>query len=490
VRILALLAVFAGGVAAEPPRLVVTIVVDQLSPATVARHRGELRGGLARLLRDGRRFACVHDHAGTETAPGHAAILTGCRPARTGIVLNRWYDPRTLRPVYCVEDPAAGRSPRNLLRDALGDWMKRADPRSRVVAVSAKDRSAILLGGFHADAVFWLDSGAGGIATSAYYFPAGPPDWVAAFDRDGWFEALPESWTYEPSAAAGPDDDPRESDRWSRTSPHPLGAATRERTIANLVRTPYLDAWTLRLARAALARYDLGRGPAPDLLGLSLSAVDTVGHRYGPESQEIRDTVLRLDEGLGELLALLDARGAPYLVALTSDHGVLPFSRMRRVPAAPALREIERRAGVKSLFASGWFYVEGSGGAGAAALAAALRERDDVEAVFSRAELEGAGRGAMLDLCRSSYRRDRSGDLVAVFREGVLLSSGDTGTSHGSLWRYDREVPLVFFGAGVTPGEGPGEARTIDIGPTLARALGVAAPGDVEGSPLDLAGGR
>ncbi|MGH7163207.1 MAG: alkaline phosphatase family protein, partial [Planctomycetota bacterium] len=339
-RVLAFLALCATLARAGPPRLAVVVVVDQLRPDTLARFRGEYRGGLKRVLESGRGFPCAHDHAATETAPGHATLLTGCHPRSHGITQNGWLDAAGLRQVYCVEDERSpvfgargeGRSPRLLLRPGLGDWMKAADPRSRVVAVAGKDRAALLMGAFHADAAFWFHPEAGGMTSSGYYFPAGLPDWVAAFHADGWVDALPEEWSYAPDPSLGPDDDPRESPLFGRASPHPLRRGDRRRFLEAFVGSPYLDELTLRFARRLVERYDLGGDGSPDLLCVSCSSTDTVGHLYGPASQEVRDTVLRLDARLGELFDLLDARGHRWIVALSADHGVLPLAQLRRAP--------------------------------------------------------------------------------------------------------------------------------------------------------------
>ncbi len=421
-------------------------------------------------------------------------------------MLNEWVDRGTLRRVYAVEDPFAdvhgaavgGRSPRLLLRDTLGDWMKAHDPRSRVFAVGGKDRSAILLGGLFPDGVFWYEAKAGGFTTSEYYAPEGTPDWLRAFHADGWLERLPQAWTYPSVASLRPDDDPRESDRYGRASPHPLRVGGRERFFENLPRTPYLDAFTLRLARQVVEHNDLGRGPAPDLVCIALAATDYVGHMYGPWSQEMRDTLLRLDAGLAEFFAFLEARGAPFAVVLASDHGVLPLPQVRRVDAAKAMAELmaEVRARHAGAFAFSFTQITVDRRAGrfeevVAGIAALLRARGDAAAVVDAAMLAGKGGGdALLELARRSRRPDRGGDLLFVPAESVLFTTHPTGTSHGSPWPYDREVPLLYWGSGIAAGEAPQQARSIDIAPTLARILGLRAPDDLDGVPLDLAAAR
>ena len=346
-RLLFLLAL-AGPVAAEDavrPRLVLLISIDQLRPDVLERYAPLYKGGLKRLLAEGARFPGLQDHGLTETGPGHSAIATGCFPASTGIVANSWIDPKSGRAVYCVEDPKLKRSPVLQLRPALGDWLKAQDPPSKVCAVSGKDRAAITMGGAGPDGVFWYSAAAKGFATSAYYRPEGASAWLEAFNTDGWLDSLPRTWIHEVGKNARPDD-----------SPHPLRGKKGEIFYTALRYTPYVDAITLRLARTIVDRFDLGGDESVDLLCIGLSATDTVGHLYGPYSQEVRDVVLRLDAGLGELFAHLEKRKTPFLVALTADHGVLPFENLKRVKLTPLVQRVQT-AIRKALGDGAWVHV-------------------------------------------------------------------------------------------------------------------------------------
>lgn len=481
---------------AEPPRLAVVLAVDQMRRDTLVFFERDLSGGYRRLLEKGRSYPAALEYSDTETGPGHATLATGRNPWRHGIVANEWVDAGTLRTVYCVEGES-GPSPRHLLCDTLGDWAKAKDPRSRVYSVSAKDRSAVLMGGRRADGVFWLDPAAGGFTTGPEH-PAAP--WLAEFRKDGWFEALPETWTHETAAWLGPDDDPLEADLFSRTSPHPLRSRIPGKSFENVYRSPYADEWTLRLAREILRRFDLGNGPAPDLLFVSLSATDTVGHLYGPRSQEMRDCVMRADRLLGEFFAWLEARGAPFVVALTSDHGVLPLADAKRVSLTALLQELhaplQKRFGPESWFefASGHVTMNrplaaskgvdleelGNAIVAAARASAAVAAVYDAEQLASRAETDDP----LLRLARRSWVPGRGGDFLLLPKERVLVSRYATGTSHGSPWPYDREIPLVFLGAGVAPGAREEAASSADLAPTLARLLGIPASEDVEGRAL------
>lgn len=489
--------------AAEKPRLAVVISVDQLRPDVLRRYAKEYRGGLKRLLAGGLHFRGELVHAATQTGPGHSTMLTGCNPARTGIVANSWINRETLRSVYCVNDDASpvflvknkGRSPKQMLTTALGDWMHDANPKAKVYAVSGKDRAAITMGGKHPDGAYWFDRTAMGFTSSAYYHPDGLPGWIAAFNDDGWYDQLPAQWIYQPAAGVRADDFPGESSRFSRTSPHPLRDADRRKSCDRIYCSPFVDAWTLRLAGKLVEREDLGGDDVADLLCISLSATDTVGHLYGPFSQEIHDDLLRLDRELGELFELLDRRGAPYVVVLTADHGVLPIPELKLVPLRPAIQAAT--AAVQKKFGrADFFRVSGDGqiwlrpqpgvdlDVARRTIADVLRAQEFVAAVLDPRALDDAG--PIGELVRNTHHPARGADLYVIAKEKVLFSDYVSGTSHGSPWSYDREVPLSFFGAGIPAGETGRTAHTIDIAPTLARALGVPAPGGLDGSVLSL----
>ena len=529
----------AAGAAPPAPgeiRLVLLIAVDQLR---ADRLDARLPGGLGRLAREGRVFTqAALEHADTETCPGHATMLTGHDPGPAGIPGNDFIDRASGRKVYCVEDAQAptlggrlGRSPRLLRVTALGDWMKAAWPASRVFAVSAKDRAAITLGGKHPDAAFWLDlKDLHGFTTSRYYLEA-LPDWVRRFDgadppRDGFLARVPERWehpTGDPANGAAPDDFPGESTQHSRTSPHPIRDADLSTFLENLYFTPFLDQATLDFARTLLREQGLGGGPKPDLLAVSLSANDTVGHLYGPESQEARDALLRLDAWLGEFLDAAEAQagGAGHLlVALTSDHGVLPLPEWLEKEGRDACPVRGGRVGVRGLafellaklhlafspfswpkpwilFASYQLTVNrplaaerGVAPEAVAAEAKAILEREPgVERIWTASEMaSGTGPEPFATLYHNSYDPERSGDLALQPAEDCLFSVYDTGTSHGTPWPYDRAVPLVLRGPGIAPGPVPGRAAPVDLGPTLATRIGLPVPPNLEGRVLPLSG--
>jgi len=520
------------GAAAAPPRLVLVVAVDQLRPD---RLDPALPGGLGRLMREGRVYTeAALAHALTETCPGHATMLTGRHPAALGIPANQFFDPASGARLSCVYDPSpaaaelhgeGGVSSAAMRADALGDWLKRASPRSRVFAVAGKDRGAVLLAGRHPDGAYWFRGGARPVFTTSRYYRDALPGWVAAWNgadppRDGFLAGLPDAWAHgAPGEDAIADDFPGEGTRFSRTSPHPLRARDLERFAEQLYASPFLDELTLEFARRLLESEDLGRGPAPDLLALSLSATDLVGHTYGPASREAADALRRLDAALGAFLALAEARAdGRLLVALTADHGVLPLpewlERTGRATCpvagsrtsatrlgAALLARLWWRHGPWAAVPRAWVDFAGSQGRVNRTLAEArgvapeeivaeakmlLQRWPAVGRVWTQAEI-AAGDGELAELYRRSFVPGRSGDFVVQPARGCLLSYYDTGTSHGSPYDYDRRVPLVLFGPGVPPGRVAGPAATVDLAPTLAGLLGIPTPQDLDGRPLSLA---
>ncbi len=509
--------------AAELPRLVLLLAVDQLRADRVDER---LPGGLGRIARGGLRYTNAWlEHAITETCPAHAGMVTGRHPSGNGIAGNDFIDGEGGRPIYCVEDPREdalvfgaehGRSPRHLRATSLGDWLKRARPETRVFSVSGKDRAAIMLGGLRADAAYWFNrSGEVGFTTSRYYMDE-RPSWVTAFNA-ALTSDLPETWTHDVAgslAAERTDDYPGESPEYGRTSGHPLLHRDPERFAENLYVTPYLDQVTLRFAAELVAREGLGRGAGPDLLALSLSATDRVGHLYGPYSHESHDTLGRLDRELGHLLDFLHAElgAGSVLVVLTADHGVLPLPEWLARGEGLACPVEDGRAGLRMLvlglfwelhkqlggvfsWPRQWVTITGSriGVRRAVTRRAGIPPERVLDAAESylervpaiarvwRADEIRSEAGELARLFRNSFVPDRSGDLLIQLERTCLISVSDYGTGHGTVYDYDRRVPLIFWGHRVKTGERHGRVATVDIAPTLALWLGLQAPEDLDG---------
>jgi arylsulfatase A-like enzyme len=519
---------------------VLVIAVDQLR---ADRLDARLPGGLGRIARSGRVFTDARlEHAFTETCPGHVTMLTGRQPGPAGITGNTDVDGDPLELVYCLEDrtavgailgrsgrtpPAEGRSPRRLHATTLGDWLRAARPAARVYAVSAKDRAAIALGGQRPNGAYWLDRGGSGAMTTSRYYRDRLPGWLARWRVGPLLAPVPATWTHasgDPPNGARPDAYPGEVTRWSTTSPHPVKPeGDTAGSLDAFAVTPFLDQRTLDFARELVVEEALGVRGETDLLAISLSGTDYVGHFYGPWSQESRDALLRLDADLGRFLDFLDERLGPgrVLLALTADHGVLPLPEYLArqgggCPVAggrvsPAPIDAGLAAHLDAVFGPpaagtgpGWLLRDGfeiylrDARVAAAGVPrervvevadAWLEQQPGVARVWRGADIDaGLGSEPMLTRYRNSRVPGRGGDLVIEPAYGCLLSPWPAGTSHGSPHDYDLDVPVVFMGPGVEPGRVSGRAAPVDIGPTLAQAIGVAAPEGLEGRVLPLGG--
>jgi predicted AlkP superfamily pyrophosphatase or phosphodiesterase len=511
-----------------PPRLVVVVSVDQFSSDVWAEYRQHFTGGLARLSMGMVFPAGYQAHAATETCPGHSTILTGSRPARTGIIANNWFDqslPREDKQVYCSEDPRiAGSSSSNytvsthfLRVPALGDHMKRANPASRVAVVAGKDRAAIMMGGRSVDQRWWWG---GSAFTSQNQHPP--------------TEAVNRANQAITAAIARPSAElelPSVCEARNRAVPlegggRPVGQHRFQREAGDsrgYRASPELDGATLALAMALRDEMRLGQGPATDLLIVGLSATDYVGHTYGTRGAEMCLQLHELDRSLGDFFHRLDLADIDYLAVLTADHGGLDVPERIRadggLPAArvdPALnastmgRTIGDALGLQGrvLYGDGAFgdiYVERNLPAAVRArvLSEAVRRyraHPQVARVFTKDELRAAPDPSgppdgwtLAERARASFDAERSGDLVVLLQPRVMpiadTSRGYVAT-HGSPWDYDRRVPILFWRRGMTAFEQPLAVETVDILPTIAGMIGLTIPaGTIDGRCLDLVAG-
>jgi hypothetical protein len=517
-RLLALLALLAGApahAAPTPPRLVVLLVVDQMRADYVDWYGGHWKGGLRRLYDQGAWLRNArYPYLGTLTCPGHFTIATGTFPHTHGMILNSWYDRAQKKAIECTDDPGAplvgygaaapnrGDSAKNLVVPTLVDEMNAQLPRKPKVAVfSMKARSSIPFAG-HAPAVVTWFGGSGWVTSKA--FAAQPAPWVSRFiaanplaTDQPWTRLLPETEYANQDDAAGE----RPSAGWKKTFPHPLAEAPGG-PYARWALSPAPDDYLARLARTALGEMKLGEGPGTDVLAVSFSMTDLVGHSFGPRSHEVQDTLARLDRVIGELLQELDRRlPGRYVLALASDHGVaeLPdpaqggghFSTAEAKKRFNALVSAELGPGehvadvqIDNLYLAAGARDRLAAKPGALArVLAAVGALPGVAGVFDGAtlaeaeRLDGLRRAAAL-----SYFPGRSGDLVFALKPGWTV--GDLGTNHGSANDYDQHVPVIFFGQGITPGRYERFATPADIAPTLAKLLGVKLP-HAEGAPID-----
>lgn len=511
------------------PRLAVVIVVDQMRADYLSRFSSLYTGGLARLMRTGTAFTnAYHNHAVTETAVGHATISTGCFPAQHGIVGNGWYDQELQKPVTAVGDsgcPAVGgsgkggASPHNLLWPALGDWLKAGSPLSKVYSIALKDRSAILMAGQHPDGASWYDKTTGDYVTSTYYMDT-LCSVVRAFDErrlidsfraQGWRRLLPDT-AYSLSHA---DSFASENDGIHVTFPHLFDSLAKPKDYYTaFYSTPFADQLTLRLAKSIANDFQLGRDSIPDLLWISCSAADAIGHVYGPNSQEAQDYYLRLDRYLDTFFTALDSAVGPekYMVVLTADHGAMTM------PEDLALQGIKGgRISLDSVVM--WTKAAGDSAASALHLSKNPIVRCDYEIILDYSEARSKGIDdsllqdevaryvrrlpfiaglftahelakdsipprPFLDLFRHNYHSIRRPDIYLVYSENYLVDNDPHGTSHGTPYEYDRHFPLIIAGPGIGHGTDSTTAFSVDIAPTIARLLGITIPDSVDGRPL------
>jgi predicted AlkP superfamily pyrophosphatase or phosphodiesterase len=524
------------------PRLVLLIAVDQFRYDYLERF-GDLfgAGGLRRLVRDGASWAeCDYDHMPTETAPGHATMLTGAWPSETGIIANLWFDRIEGKSVENVRDDSVRllgggggeqpSSPRNLLASTLGDQLKLATAgRARVVGVSSKNRGAILPAGRMADAAFWYSTQTGTFVSSTYYFDR-LPEWAAGFNAAKpadkflgakWERMLPAS---EYERRAGRDDAPWEKGTDGRAYVFPYvmdggGKGLGPDFYGSLDYSPYSNDLVLSFAEAALVNEKLGADEDTDVLTVSFSANDIVGHRYGPYSHEAMDMTLRVDRQIARLLDVVDTRVglSNTVVAFTADHGVAPSPEHAvalglpggRVSPSEILTAVRNRLrarfgkpGDKDTTAD---YVQTFSNYQIYFNRAAL-ERDGVsleeaervagEALltvpgvsryFTRTQLLAGAVSPSDAVARRvlhGFSQKRSGDVVVVQDSYKYISSGTGGATHGAPYKYDTHVPLIIMGAGVAPGRYLNPSTPADIAPTLARLLGVEPPSNAVGRVL------
>ncbi len=519
---------------AHRPRLAIVLVVDQMRADYLTRYADLYRGGLARFRREGAWFTRAKlQHARTYTAPGHASVSTGSYPAHHGVVANDWYVPAERAEVYAAEDPQVhavlagprtgklpGRSPRLLQRTGLGDWLKAQEPAAKVFSVALKDRSAVMMGGQGPDRAYWYGPEVAGFLSSSWYQQgAALPAWVAAFNASGAaYRRFTAGWTRLRDSSAylrsGPDKVAAEADGVHVEFPHSFddgSDAARINFAKEVQYTPFGDELALDFAKTLIAAEGLGADDVPDVLFVSCSSGDLIGHRYGPFSHEIEDYYLRLDGYLEAFIAYLDEHVGKdsYVLGFTADHGALPlpeeaalrgFHSSRRVTAEvyrarvtsvveAALTKLGLPANALTFIGEDGIWLDAKV-AGTAevqtAIAGALRSLEFVADAFTAAELTGPVDQArpFLGAYQRSYFAGRSPDVQMRFKEWYLVDAQAHGTSHGSPYSYDTDVPLLFFGAGVRAGMHERPAGTIDLAPTLAALLGLRAPDDLDGRSL------
>jgi predicted AlkP superfamily pyrophosphatase or phosphodiesterase len=553
-RSLAFLSILAVNLHSAPrpkrPDLVVMISVDMLSQEIMDRYGAGLPGGLGRLQREGVYFTnSYHEHAFTETGPGHSVLLSGRHPASTGIPANQWRDPQTGESVYCAQDSTvidfgeptgkAGSSGARFIGTTLGTWLKNQVPGSRVFSIAGKDRAAILMAGPKADGVFWFQDGFGFTTSTAY--AKALPEWIAAFNRNLLSQLRTATIVWNPMA---PTDGLTLPGHWMignvpLTSQLPRliqapgmggmeakgGYLFKETQDGSFWRrwwaSPFFDDVTLDAAETLIRTERLGQRNTTDLLAIGLSATNALEHAYGTSGPEMLDQIRRLDRRLGLFLDRIQSGGRSVAVVLSADHGGLDFAERLRDQGIPA-RRIDIEAWIQELQSRvrtklhldkdalligddhdpDQIYLDpklASSPAARKTLRSAVidvvRSMPEVAVVADYDELAALPAKRFADPREESlqYRLKfsaapkRAGEILLAFQPLVLRGGPphEDPAQHGSAYDYDRRVPIIFFG----PWKGAlrkDPASTVDIAPTLATELGIRPEEPLDGIALKL----
>jgi predicted AlkP superfamily pyrophosphatase or phosphodiesterase len=498
---------------AQRPKLVVFVVVDQMRGDYLTEYGDLMQHGLKRLMKDGAWFRRgAYPYLTTVTCVGHTTIGTGTLPYKHGMIANAWYDRATQKAVSCNADSdtqevsyaasqGAGDSAARMMAPTLAEVMRKS-LNSRVATMAMKARSAIGLAGHGGDFVTWFGD-RNAWETSSAFSPT-PVPWFVGYlkgnpvDNDAgktWERALPADRYQHADDGIGE----RGASGWGPTFPHPLGPAGDNAFIQHWLQSPYANDYLERMAEAAVKEMKLGTEDRTDFLGVSFSALDTVGHSYGPRSHEVQDLLVRLDETLGRFLDFLDEKIGKdnYVLAFSADHGVADIPE--QVPGAGRQTMLAVRTAVESLLkpalgGDGPFVAATSGGEiyfkpGVAdqlkanrVLAASIRKTlgnmSGIARVFSSDEISTAeartSKDAEIRAAALSYFPGRSGDLILVPKENWLLTGA--GTTHGTWYSYDQRVPVLLFGAGISEGARNDAATPADLAATVASIVGVSLP--------------
>lgn len=513
-----------------PPKLVVGVVVDQMRPDYIYRYWDNFGdGGFKRLIGEGAFLRNTHyTYIPTVTGPGHASIYTGSVPAHHGIVANERYDRGARELIYCVKDTtvkgvgsaSAQSSPWQLLATTLADEVeRRTDRKGKTIGVALKDRSSVLPIGRTGDAAYWFSGG--GFATSTWYMQA-LPKWVTEFNArqlpqrymerkwelakapEKYHQALPDDNSFEQDLAKGA----------GHSFPYDLAALSKDPANSSLIAsTPWGNTLTTDMALAALAGEQMGKDDITDLLAISYSSTDILGHKMGPRALEIEDMYIRLDEELARLLTELDKSvgAGKYTLFLTADHGAVDvpayLSSLKGSAGYVDVEPIRERinSGLKQrerdsviFMGDGEVFIERERGGqvrlkdmmDAFAIVRDTLLRDPAVATVTcepLGDLFGSDPGKFAALQRNGYMPQRCGDVQYTLKPGYFEATGTyagKGTTHGSGWNYDTHVPVILFGQGVAKGEVVRRTAVADIVPTMCMIIGCALPDAVVGEPV------
>jgi len=523
-------------------RLVLQITIDGLRADLLDRYAaGFGQGGFRYLIENGAYFANAHyQHANTETIVGHTTLATGAFPSQHGMVGNVWFDREAGELAYNIEDadhpiiaprenelqgeqvdPAQkksrsqGRSPRVILAPTLADGLSAYyGGRAKIFGVSGKDRSAVSMAG-QVGKAFWYSTNAGDFVSSTYYYDT-YPDWVSNWNALRKAEGhAGKSWTLLNDVSryvlAAQDDRPYELDLqgYGRVFPHPFGEADNKLFATRILVSPVGDQLALDFSKTLIEHEQLGKDEIPDYLSISFSSVDAVNHFFGPSSLENEDVVLQLDRTIEKLLAYIDnSIGLKHtLVVLSADHGMaempeymteLGFAAGRLDPdeIVALANRVGQGFGIDEIvrfFYRPYIYLDDEKIAAAKldpvfveqSIAGVLTDYEGIEIAVASSQLESRSDNALLEQVRNNHHVSRSGDIYIIQQPyWFLFDKGPIPAMHGSPWRYDTHVPIIFSGPGIPAKKVYRRVHPVDVAPTIATRLGMSPPASAQGSPL------
>jgi len=515
----------------ENPKLVVGIVVDQMRYDYLTRFDKKFgENGFKRMMREG--FNCKNNHFNyvpTYTGPGHASIYTGTTPKYHGIIGNNWYDKEMKKTVYCAGDATVSSvgttassglmSPHRMLTTTFADENRLfTQMRGKTIGISIKDRGAILPAGHSANAAYWFQGGQEGQWITSTFYMNELPKWVNDFNSSKKAESYLKDWntlydieTYTESGDDLNNFEGKFKGKKTATFPYDLKKLSKQNSGFNILKsTPYGNSLTADFALAAIEGENLGQDNITDILAVSFSCTDYVGHKFGVNSKEIEDTYIRLDKDLERFFAALDKKvgKGQYVVFLTADHGAIDvpsYLQSAKIPAGYLDNDAR-----KTLFQK--FLIDKYGTTDIVEdisnnqiflnrdmIKALDLDLDDVQEdiVNEQINYEHVSKGytaitmASVDftegieaLLQKGYNQKRSGDIILV-NDPAYISYGKTGSTHGSGLNYDTHVPLLFFGKGIKHGHTYKKTEITDIAPTISALLGISFPNFAIGQPLE-----
>ena len=515
----------------DKPKLVVSIVVDQMRFDNLDKYNGSYSdNGFKRLIREGFNLKNNHfNYVPTVTGPGHASISTGSTPKTHGIAGNNWFDKKTRKDVYCTTDLdyenlggnaySAKMSPNNLLVETLGDLNRiENDMNSKTISIAIKDRGSILMGGKKANAAYWFYGKDKGEWVSSKYYMQELPNWVNSFNNSGFISTYIREWNtlYDINSYNESRSDDNKFEKSfkgdpSVTFPYDLNKLKDLNDGYDMLKeTPFGNSLTTDFAIEAISNEKFGKDQYTDVLTISYSSTDYIGHNFGVDAKETQDAYLRLDLEIERLLNFLDSHVGKneYTLFLTADHGAAKIPAYLNSIGVKS-QNIEEGT-VKNILNDVLFKSFGSNQLISKIMNSqiylndntinslnlnldiiektiinTLSQLDFIDKVYTSNEIINGNFDSGYELLiQNGYNIPRSGDIIFKLKENVI-SYGNKGTTHGSGYSYDTHVPLIFFGKKIAQGESNVKTKITDIAPTIAKLLGLKKMSDSTGEVLD-----